>query len=94
MDSMKHLKERMHNDVLTLNVEGATVLEMTEASQRLLDVAAQADAEEGIRRGLEDERNGRVKPARELFAEFERTHQIPAYQAYPPSGDALPRPLP
>jgi hypothetical protein len=43
---------------------------------------------------LEDERNGRVKPARELFAEFERTHQIPAYQAYPPSGDALPRPLP
>jgi hypothetical protein len=72
MDSMKHLKERRHNDVLTLNVEGATELEMTEASQRLLDVAAQADAEEGIRQGLEDERMGRLRPARELFAEFER----------------------
>jgi len=36
-----------------------------------LDIAAQADAEEGIRQGLEDERNGRLQPIREFFAEVE-----------------------
>jgi hypothetical protein len=45
-----------------------------EAYQRQLDIAAQADAEEGIRQGLEDERKGRLRPAREFFAEFEAAH--------------------
>jgi hypothetical protein len=38
--------------------------------QRLLDIAAQADASEGTRQGLEDVKNGRVQPAQEFFAEF------------------------
>lgn len=36
-----------------------------------LDIAAQADAKEGIRQGLEDAKAGRVRPAEEFFAEFE-----------------------
>jgi hypothetical protein len=48
-----------------------------EAYQRLLDVAASADAEEGIRQGLEDVKKGRTRPAREFFDEFEATHGIP-----------------
>ena len=43
----------------------------SKAKQRLLDIAAQADAAEGIRQGLEDLKKGRVQPARECFAEFE-----------------------
>lgn len=39
-----------------------------------LDEAAQADAEEGIRQGLEDADNGRLRPIREFFAEFEAAH--------------------
>jgi hypothetical protein len=39
-----------------------------------LDDAAQADAEEGIRQGLEDARAGRLRPVREFFAEFEAAH--------------------
>lgn len=44
--------------------------------QRQLDIAAQAEAEEGIRQGLEDAANGWVRPIREFFAEFEAAHGI------------------
>jgi hypothetical protein len=48
-----------------------------EAYQRLLDVAASADAEEGVRQGREDVKKGRTRPAREFFDEFEAKHGIP-----------------
>lgn len=48
-----------------------------EVYQRLLDTAARADPEEGIRQGLEDAKQGKVRPAREVFADFEATHGIP-----------------
>jgi len=40
------------------------------AYQRLLDIAAQTDAGEGIRQGLEDIRKGRGRPAGEFFEEI------------------------
>jgi len=46
------------------------------SKQRLLDIAAQADATEGIHQGLEDVKKGRVQPAREFFAEFEAEHGL------------------
>jgi hypothetical protein len=49
----------------------------TEAYQRLLDIAARADANEGIRQGLDDVAHGRTRPAREFFDEFRRKHGIP-----------------
>ena len=58
-----------------------------EAKQRQLDDAAQADAEEGIRQGLEDAENGRLRPIREFFAEFEAAH--PELQSKKPR---VPRP--
>jgi predicted transcriptional regulator len=48
----------------------------TQSYQRLLDIAALADAEEGIRQGLEDAENGRTRSAEEFFAEFEAKHGI------------------
>jgi hypothetical protein len=47
-----------------------------EALQRRLDLAAAADAREGIRQGLEDARKGRGKPAREFFKEFETKYGL------------------
>jgi len=38
--------------------------------------AASFDAEEGIRQGLEDSENGKVRPAREFFEEFEAMYGI------------------
>jgi prevent-host-death family protein len=74
---MKHLKKSKRPIVLTVNGKAAAVVQDAQAYQRLLDIAAQADAAEGIRQGLEDEKNGRLRPIRELFAEFEATHGIP-----------------
>ena len=55
----------------------AAVVQDAEAYQRLLDIAARADAGEGIRQGLEDAKHGKVRPAREFFADFEASHGVP-----------------
>jgi hypothetical protein len=44
--------------------------------EKLRDIAAHADEEEGIRQGLEDVKNGKVRLVREFFAEFEARHGI------------------
>ena len=75
-DFMKQLRKSKRPVVLTVNGKAAAVVQDAEAYQRLLDVAAQADAREGIRQGLEDAKKGRTRPAREFFAEFEQRHDI------------------
>jgi|HubBroStandDraft_4_1064222.scaffolds.fasta_scaffold1313996_1 hypothetical protein len=47
-----------------------------EIERRKPDVAAMADVNEGIRQGLEDLKKGKVRPAEEVFAEFEKRHGI------------------
>ncbi len=47
------------------------------AYQCLLDLAALADAGEGIRHGLADVKEGRTRPVREFFQEFEAAHGLP-----------------
>ena len=75
-DFMKQLKKSKRPLVLTVNGRAAAVVQDAEAYQRLLDIAARADASEGIRQGLEDARRGKLRPAREFFAEFEAAHGI------------------
>ena len=70
-DFIKHLKKSKRPMVLTVNGKAAAAVQDAEAYQRLLDIAAQADAREGIRQGLDDAKMGRLRPAREFFAEFE-----------------------
>jgi prevent-host-death family protein len=76
-DFMKQLKKTQRPVVLTVKGKAAAIVQDAEAYQRLLDIAAWADSGEGIRQGLEDARRGKVRPARELFADFEATHGIP-----------------
>jgi len=52
-DFMKQLKKTKRAVVLTVNGKAAAVVQDAEAYQRLLDIAARADAEEGIRQGLD-----------------------------------------
>ena len=47
------------------NGKAEVVVQEAEAYQHLLDIAAHADAAEGIRQGLEDVEKGRVRPARD-----------------------------
>jgi prevent-host-death family protein len=76
-DFLKHLKRSKRPMVLTVNGKAAAVVQDAEAYQRLLDIAAQADAVEGMRQGLEDAKKGKVRPAREFLAEFEAAHGLP-----------------
>jgi prevent-host-death family protein len=74
---MKRLKRNKRPVVLTVKGKAAAIVQDAEAYQRLLDIAARADAEEGIRQGLVDAKQGKVRPAREFFEEFEAGHGIP-----------------
>jgi hypothetical protein len=47
------------------------------AYQRLLDIAAHADAREGIRQGIEDVKKGRVRPTQVALEVFRRNHAVP-----------------
>ena len=80
-DFMKQLKKTKRPVVLTVNGKAAAIVQDAEAYQRLLDIAARADEEEGIRQGLEDVAHGRTRPAREFFEEFRRKHGIPRRKA-------------
>jgi prevent-host-death family protein len=75
-DFLKQLRKSKRPVVLTVNGKAAAVVQDAAAYQRLLDVAASADADEGIRQGLKDAREGKVRPARKFFADFEATHGI------------------
>ena len=60
--------------ILTVNGKPVAIVQSAAAYQRLLDIAAQADANEGIRQGLEDMIEGRITPARDALAVFRRKH--------------------
>jgi prevent-host-death family protein len=76
-DFMKQLKKTKRPVVLTVKGKAAAIVQDAGAYQRLLDVAASIDAEEGIRQGLDDVAHGRTRPAREVFDEIRRKHDIP-----------------
>jgi prevent-host-death family protein len=76
-DFMKRLKKSKRPVVLTVRGKAAAVVQDAESYQRLLDIAARVDAEEGIRQGLEDAKKGKSRPAKEFFDEFEAEHGIP-----------------
>ncbi len=75
-DFMKQLKKSKRPVVLTVKGKAAAVVQDAEGYQRLLDIAAHALAEEGIRQGLEDAKEGKARSAREVFREFEDAHGI------------------
>jgi prevent-host-death family protein len=72
----KRLKKTQRPLVLTVKGKPALVVQTAESYQRLLDIAARADAREGIRQGLEQAQQGKGQDAEEFFAEFEAAHGI------------------
>ena len=76
-DFMKQLRKTKRPLVLTVKGKAAAVVQDAEAYQRLLDLAAQADAMEGIRQGLDDIARGRTRSAKEAFDKVRRKHGIP-----------------
>jgi prevent-host-death family protein len=74
---MQHLKATKRPVVLTVNGKAAAVVQDAEAYQRLLDLAAEANAAEGIRQGLDDVSASRSQPARQVFDELRAEYGIP-----------------
>jgi prevent-host-death family protein len=74
---IKQLKKTRRPIVLTVNGKAEAVVQDAKAYQHLLDIAARADAMEGIRQGLEDVGRGRLTPAHEGLEAFRRKHGIP-----------------
>jgi PHD/YefM family antitoxin component YafN of YafNO toxin-antitoxin module len=68
---MKQLKRTRRPVVLTVKRKATAVVQDAAAYQRLLDIAATASAPEGIRQGMDDMRQGKTRPARKFFADFE-----------------------
>jgi prevent-host-death family protein len=76
-DFMKQLKKTKRPVVLTVKGKAAAIVQDAAAYQRLLDIAARAEAGEGIRQGLEDAKQGKLRPALAFFEDFEAEHGIP-----------------
>jgi prevent-host-death family protein len=73
---LRQLKRTRRPVVLTVKGRAAAVVQDAESYQRLLDIAALADAREAIRQGLDDVRRGRVRSAADFFSEFEARHGL------------------
>jgi PHD/YefM family antitoxin component YafN of YafNO toxin-antitoxin module len=67
---MKQLKKSKRPVVLTVKGKAEAIVQDAGAYQRLLDIAARADAREGVRQGLEQSKRGQGRDAGEFFAEF------------------------
>lgn len=74
---LQQLKKTKRPVVLTVNGKAAAIVQDAEAYQHLLDLAARADAKEGIRQGREDIAKGRTRPVQEFLESFRREHGIP-----------------
>ena len=73
---MKRLKKTPRPIILTVNGKPEAVVQSAAEYQRLLDIAVSADVNEGIRQGLEDMREGRTRPADEVFEEMRRKYAM------------------
>ena len=74
---LAHLRQTHRPITLTIDGKPELVLQEASAYQRLLDLAAAADAGEGIRQGLDELAQGAGRPAQEFFAEMRRKYAIP-----------------
>jgi PHD/YefM family antitoxin component YafN of YafNO toxin-antitoxin module len=74
---MRRLKKSRTPEVLTVNGEARLVVMDAETYEQMVASFERADAIEGIRRGLEDAKAGRVLPAKRAFDMIRMKHKIP-----------------
>ena len=73
---VRQMKETREPLVLTVNGRAELVVQDAESYQALLDRMDEAEAIEGIRRGLEQLERGEGRPADQVFAEFRARHGL------------------
>jgi prevent-host-death family protein len=74
---VKQMRETGHPLVLTVNGKAELVVQDVDSYQVLLELVDRMEAVEGIRRGLEEMKAGKGRPAEEVFKEIRNKHKIP-----------------
>jgi len=77
VDLIRQIKATLRPITLTVEGQPAVILQDPTEYQRLLDLASEADEQEGLRQALEDVAAGRIYPAEEVFAAMRGKHGIP-----------------
>jgi PHD/YefM family antitoxin component YafN of YafNO toxin-antitoxin module len=70
--ALDHLRKSHRPMVLTVNGRAEMVVQDAASYQATLDALERAEANAGIRRGLDDLANGRTRPAREVIADIRK----------------------
>jgi len=78
LELIRQLKETGEPIVLTVNGEAELVVQDARSYQKLLESIDRLETIAGIRRGLEEMKAGKGRPAAEFFQEMERELDIPA----------------
>jgi len=73
---VEHLRASKRPLILTVKGKAVAVVQDAEAYQHLLDLAAEASAEEGIRQGLDDLAHGRTRTAQDVLDVLRADHGI------------------
>jgi prevent-host-death family protein len=74
---IERLKSTRRPITLTVDGKPEVVVQEAAAYQRLLNLAAEADEDRAIQRGLEDMHAGRTRPLDEVFDEMREKYAIP-----------------
>ena len=74
---IEHLVRSRRPVTLAVDAETRIVVQEAAAYQRLLDLAAEADEQEGVRQGDEDVAAGRSRHAEEVFEEMRLKYGLP-----------------
>ena len=74
-DHVERLSRTGQPQVLTINGKAAIVVQDAAAYQKLLEDKDRLEALEGIRRGLEAAKQGRVKPSDQVMAELKAKYE-------------------
>jgi prevent-host-death family protein len=76
-DFVKQMKETKNPVVLTVNGKAELVVQDAQSYQVLLETIERIETIDGIRRGLEDLQQGRVRPVSEAFADLRKKYNLP-----------------
>ena len=76
-DHLARMKKNRRPLILTVNGKAEAVVQDAASYQKLLDAVERAETIEAIRVGLEQVRQGKTKPARQVFAEMRKRYNLP-----------------
>lgn len=75
-DYLKKLKQTGKPLALTVNGKAEIIVQDAASYQQMLDVVEYAEAVAGIQRGLEQVKEGKTKPAKQVFQRLRKKHKL------------------